>query len=304
MTRGRPAGKDILTPREWEVLSLIELGLTNEEIAAQLSISPNTIKFHVSEILSKLQVRSGDEAVRVARERRPTQHLWLPWVLPSPVRLRSAAPAALALAMLVLMLGPATLGWRPSTDESDGAPLADVATPVADHAILDFQVPPTPQPPAMSVTFDNPFDYCRAAGNVDQPDPGFVSPGQTPEMVRAIADAEAMPPDAEFRRLPPTLTWRCMEGQVYVCSFGANIQCNAKANLEANPTPAMTQWCQTQPSNLPSGMPAFLPKAVTGRTTVYTWQCLEGRAVPWDEPTAVDARGYMKPFWYLVLESP
>src|SRR5438093_171564 len=52
-SRGRPRHPDILTPREWEVLSLIEKGASNEEIAERLGITERTAKYHVSEILSK-----------------------------------------------------------------------------------------------------------------------------------------------------------------------------------------------------------------------------------------------------------
>jgi hypothetical protein len=156
---------------------------------------------------------------------------------------------------------------------------------------------------APHVTFyESPFDYCRALGTIDQPDGSLVELSQTPEMVRAIADAWIMPPDAEFRRLPPTLTWRCMDGQVYVCTYGANIPCGAKANVDLNPTAEMTRWCQTPPSNLPPGMPLFLPAYLTGRTTVYSWVCEDGSALTYGEPTPVDAAGYIKRFWYLVAE--
>jgi len=62
--RGRPPHPDILTPREWEVLALLRDGLSNEEIAARLEVSPSTAKFHVSEILGKLGLSTRDEAAR------------------------------------------------------------------------------------------------------------------------------------------------------------------------------------------------------------------------------------------------
>ncbi len=54
--RGRPPYPDVLTPRQWQVLELLRLGLTNEQIAARLGISVDGVKFHVSEILGKLGV--------------------------------------------------------------------------------------------------------------------------------------------------------------------------------------------------------------------------------------------------------
>ncbi len=57
-----------LTPRELEVLQLLALGLPNKTIASRLSISENTVKYHVASIYSKLDAQSRAEAVmRAAR---------------------------------------------------------------------------------------------------------------------------------------------------------------------------------------------------------------------------------------------
>jgi DNA-binding NarL/FixJ family response regulator len=52
-----------LTHRESEVLRLLADGLGNRDIAARLSISEHTIKFHIHSILGKLGVASRTEAV-------------------------------------------------------------------------------------------------------------------------------------------------------------------------------------------------------------------------------------------------
>src|SRR4051812_29691449 len=52
----------LLTKKERQVLILLGEGMTNKEIAARLSRSPNTIKIHVSHILEKLNLRSRTEA--------------------------------------------------------------------------------------------------------------------------------------------------------------------------------------------------------------------------------------------------
>lgn len=52
-----------LTDRELEVLELMVAGLTNPDIANRLVISRSTVKFHVSSILTKLNVSSRTEAV-------------------------------------------------------------------------------------------------------------------------------------------------------------------------------------------------------------------------------------------------
>ena len=55
-----------LTEREREVLALMVEGLNNVQIAGRLTVSPSTIKSHVSSVLSKLGVASRTEAVTLA----------------------------------------------------------------------------------------------------------------------------------------------------------------------------------------------------------------------------------------------
>lgn len=62
---GFVVGQD-LTARELEVLALMVKGLNNSKIAERLVVSPSTVRFHVSNVLSKLNVASRTEAVAVA----------------------------------------------------------------------------------------------------------------------------------------------------------------------------------------------------------------------------------------------
>ena len=58
-----------LTPRETEVLQLIVAGLSNREIAEQLSVTEGTVKSFVNSILGKLGVRDRTQAVTTALQR-------------------------------------------------------------------------------------------------------------------------------------------------------------------------------------------------------------------------------------------
>jgi DNA-binding NarL/FixJ family response regulator len=62
-TKSNPA---LLTNRELDVLNLLQKGIQNKEIAAELFISPKTTDHHISNILFKLEVNSRSKAVAEA----------------------------------------------------------------------------------------------------------------------------------------------------------------------------------------------------------------------------------------------
>ncbi|MCQ4149256.1 MadR family response regulator transcription factor [Rhodococcus qingshengii] len=63
---GQSSSKERLTDRELEVLRLLANGLSNIKIGERLFISPTTVKFHVSNIMRKLEVSRRAEAVYAA----------------------------------------------------------------------------------------------------------------------------------------------------------------------------------------------------------------------------------------------
>lgn len=97
--RGRPRHPDVLTPREWEVLGLVREGMTNEAIGERLGISLDGVKYHVSEILGKLDVENRADAARW----QPEARRW--WAI-APIGLLRARwlspPIAAGLALVVL----------------------------------------------------------------------------------------------------------------------------------------------------------------------------------------------------------
>ena len=58
-----------LTRREFDVLRLLALGKSNQEIGLDLHISLTTVRSHVSNILMKLQAANRTQAALIARER-------------------------------------------------------------------------------------------------------------------------------------------------------------------------------------------------------------------------------------------
>ncbi len=63
-----PTGSSILSPRETEVLRLLTRGLSNQEIADELFLSRDTVRRHVSNILTKLDVPTRTAAAAYAME--------------------------------------------------------------------------------------------------------------------------------------------------------------------------------------------------------------------------------------------
>jgi DNA-binding CsgD family transcriptional regulator len=75
----QPAGQvealvEPLSSRELEVLRLIDSGLSNQQIADQLSVAASTVKTHINNIYGKLGVQTRVQAVNRARELRLFDH--------------------------------------------------------------------------------------------------------------------------------------------------------------------------------------------------------------------------------------
>jgi NarL family two-component system response regulator LiaR len=68
--RERSQNKYNLTEQELKILSYIVKGLSNKEIANRLVVSHNTIKFHISNIFSKLRASSRAQAAVIATKER------------------------------------------------------------------------------------------------------------------------------------------------------------------------------------------------------------------------------------------
>jgi DNA-binding CsgD family transcriptional regulator/catechol 2,3-dioxygenase-like lactoylglutathione lyase family enzyme len=68
--RGRPRYDDLLTPAEWRVAEAVRHGLTNPEIARLQGVSTDAVKYHVANILQKLDLSRRSELRQWAGVRR------------------------------------------------------------------------------------------------------------------------------------------------------------------------------------------------------------------------------------------
>jgi DNA-binding CsgD family transcriptional regulator len=146
-------GSELLTAREREVLELLRVGLTNEEIARRLGISLDGAKYHVSQIIGKLGVRDRHEAARwSARAGRPwwavagapVGLLWRTAGTLLPVKLSAVAAgvSAVALVTVVSGLGLIAVLLVRGGEAQQAEQLVRVATPIPTRARWDAVVEP------------------------------------------------------------------------------------------------------------------------------------------------------------------
>jgi DNA-binding CsgD family transcriptional regulator len=305
--RGRPRHDDILTPREWQVFRLLEERSTNKEIAARMGISENGAKYHVAEIISKQGVNTRQEAVaRLHEQTRPRIGIvvWLGRRSQGhPVHARTMLAIAASLLILSLcglvyvltagsFVGGSDVGTTPVPGEDDTS-----------DALADFLGNPGEPSEAR---FDDPFAYCLAAGTIDAPDSRYVGPRNDAALNEKFADAVGIAADAGIRddlsSAGSRFTWRCADGQLLVCTYGNNIPCDAKADISTEPTQALKDYCAAAgpPPSDPS-IPNYIPANVTGRATIYLWECEDGAPAIAEQATEADGQGYLALFWYHVL---
>jgi hypothetical protein len=138
-----------------------------------------------------------------------------------------------------------------------------------------------PISPIFAETFTDPVAYCKAVGTIDKPDSHYKGPKLPAWMAKEL---NLKPNQGKF------MEWRCADGAVLACSYGANIPCDSKADTSQKPTQGITDYCKQNPDS------TFVPMYVTGHATAVSWACHEGHpAVTKIEP--VDTQGYVKAFW-------
>ncbi len=239
--------------------------------------------------------------------------LW--WSFAARGQTGQVTPPAVAIApptaapTVAPVIGPTAAPTVVSVTGPTAAPTITVAPPSLAPAALPTLTrrPPTLTPPptlttrpTVTATTTSPglsdaFAYCAAVGTVDAPDARYTGPKVPEAVARGLEAAFGKPPSQPLD--PVWLSnsvWRCMDGRVYACNVGANLPCTAKADTSRAPTPAMADFCKQNPDA------KAIPAVVTGRSTVYTWQCVKGEAVVAGQWTKPDARGFLATIWYLI----
>lgn len=156
---------------------------------------------------------------------------------------------------------------------------------------------PTPTPILMLApeSFSDAFAYCQAVRNADAADTRYTGPALPDGILQGFLNAIDAGPEARADEHFTSMTrWRCMDGQVYACNFGANLPCESQADTNKEPNAGEQQWCKENPTS------DFIPMAYSGHATIYNWRCENGKAVAGEEIMHADERGFIKEIWYLI----
>lgn len=146
---------------------------------------------------------------------------------------------------------------------------------------------------AHAATYDDPAAYCAAVGTIDRPDARYTGEAVPEWIARALMRATNAPADSSpafFKHA----AWRCDQGKVLACSYGANIPCDAKADAGRKPGPGAKEFCRENPGA------DVVPAVATGHATIFAWRCKGKRPVIARQVLKVDRRGFPAEFWHVV----
>jgi hypothetical protein len=138
--------------------------------------------------------------------------------------------------------------------------------------------------PAFAQPYRDPIAYCQAVGTINPPDTRYVGP----KLPRWMARTLNLEPDQGSM-----MEWRCADGAVLACVYGANIPCDAKADTSQTPTQAITDYCRLNKNA------SYIPMVVTGHETAIKWAC-QGKKPVVIGVVPTDAQGYNSTYWQKV----
>lgn len=125
--------------------------------------------------------------------------------------------------------------------------------------------------------------YCAKVGDDDrvQPVPDALLPN-----ARRMFD---VPANTAASHIKATTSVRCMNGAVWLCNHGANLNCG-KADVSRN-SPGADRFCKQNPDSI------GVPMSATGHATVYDWKCVGREARIIGPILQIDGRGFMAGNW-------
>lgn len=178
-----------LTPRQEEVIGLVEDGLTNGEIAHRLNITLDGAKFHMTEIMNRYGVHSREEAVaawKQGQRRMLGVPIGMTWAL--------AGGGVVAAAVVIAAIVVAMASWPDDGDSS--SPLSQAAETASDSSArftmeLTTKRPGEPAQAAQVATGE--LDFRRNRMHISPPEGG---------MEQIFADGKS------YQRLGPDALWR------------------------------------------------------------------------------------------------
>ncbi len=138
--------------------------------------------------------------------------------------------------------------------------------------------------PALAQQYRDPIAYCQAVGTINRPDTRYVGPKLPQWMARTL---NLEPGQGSM------MEWRCADGAVLACVYGANIPCDAKADTSRTPTTAITDYCRHNKNA------SYIPMVVTGHQTAITWAC-QGKKPVVIGVAPTDPQGYNSAYWQRV----
>jgi DNA-binding CsgD family transcriptional regulator len=150
--RGRPPHPDILTPAEWQVLDGVRAGRTNQEIASDLGVTFHTVKYHVSNMLGKLQLedRQALAGWRPGPVVRAPQRRWRALV---PFATLKVAAAATAATLAIVAIGGISVLAIRSLADGEGSLAAE---PSVASQVEPDTAEPTPEQSVITLPLASP----------------------------------------------------------------------------------------------------------------------------------------------------
>lgn len=92
--------------------------------------------------------------------------------------------------------------------------------------------------------------------------------------------------DQQVRR---STVFRCAEGHVLICTYGANLPCG-KANSDRR-LPGAEAWCRDHPDA------RFIPRFAIPSGNIYNWRCDAAAPEVLGQIEEIDPRGFVARYW-------